>query len=135
MSTFVVPPLEDDGDWPSLGSQVVDWQQDNLVFGPGDLLGRPYRLDDEDRALFERSYQVYPPQHTGPCRFDVDPSDTAGSAWRCSVGNGKCGRRRFDTVVVMTRKGTLKSERLAATCAVEMSEDGPVRCDGFRKAG
>lgn len=135
MSTFVVPPLEDDGDWPSLGGQVVEWQQSMLTFGPGDLLGRPYRLDDEDQALIERAYQVYPPQHPGRCRFDVDPTDTAGSAWRCSVGNGKCGRRRFDTVIVMTRKGTLKSERLAATCAVELSADGPVRCDGFRRVG
>lgn len=135
MSTFIVPPLEEDGDWPSLGPQVVAWQESMLVFGPGDLLGRPYRLDDEDKAIFERAYQVYPPQHTGPCRFDVDPSDTAGSAWRCAVANGRCGRRRFDTVVVMTRKGTLKSERLAATCAVEMAIDGPVRCDGFRRSG
>jgi hypothetical protein len=135
MSTFVVPPLEDDGNWPSLGSQVVDWQESMLTFGPGDLLGKPYRLDAEDRALLERAYQVYPPQHPGVCRFDVDPADTAGSAWRCSAGNGKCGRRRFDTVVVMTRKGTLKSERLAATCAAELSEDGPVRCDGFRRSG
>ena len=135
MSTFIVPPLEDDGEWPSLGPQVVSWQESMLAFGPGDLLGKPYRLDDEDRALVERAYQVYPPQHTGACRFDVDPADTSGSAWRCSVGNGKCGRRRFDTVVVMTRKGTLKSERLAATCAVELSTDGPVRCDGFRRQG
>jgi hypothetical protein len=96
-----------------------------LAFGPGDLLGRPYRLDDEDRALIERSYQVHPPQHSGPCRF-VDG--------KCERG-GICGRRRFDTVAIVTRKGTLKSERLAATAAAELAENAPVRCDGFRKAG
>lgn len=130
MAELIVPPLENDGEWPSLGSQVADWQEGNLVFGPGDLLGRPYRLDDEDRAILERAYQVYPPQHTGPCRFEGD-----GGGWRCTVSNGKCGRRRFDNVVLMLRKGLKKSERLAATAAVELAEDGPVRCDGFRKAG
>jgi len=130
MSELIVPPIEDDGDWPSLGPQVADWQESMLAFGPGDLLGQPYRTDAEDRALLERAYQVYPPQHTGPCRFE-----TLGAGWRCTVGNGKCGRRRFDTVVIMTRKGTKKSERLAAVAAAELSDDAPVRCDGFRRRG
>jgi len=111
MSTFIVPPLEHDGVWPSLGPQVGDWMEANLAFGPGDLLGQPYRLDDEDRALLERAYQVIPKGQPGE------------------------GRRRFDTVVVMTRKGTKKSERLAALCAAELAEDSPVRCDGFRREG
>jgi hypothetical protein len=132
VAEFVVPPLEDDGDWPSLGSQVVDWQESMLVFGPGDLLGKPYRLDDEDRALSSG-----PTRSTRPStrtRFDVDFERHRGPL--ALLGrNGKCGRRRFDTIVVMTRKGTLKSERLAATGAVELSEDGPVRCDGFRRSG
>ena len=130
MSELIVPPLEDDGQWPSLGSQVADWQEGMLAFGPGDLLGKPYRTDQEDRALLERAYQVYPPQHAGRCRFDAD-----AASWRCTVGNGKCGRRRFDTVVYMLRKGLKKSERAAGVGAVEMSPDGPVRCDGFRRAG
>lgn len=130
MSTFILPPLEGDGVWPSLGPQVADWQEAMLAFGPGDLLGKPYRVDDEGRALLERAYQVYPPQHRGRCRFDID-----GASWRCSVGNGKCGRRRFQTVVIMMRKGTLKSERLAGLGAVELADDGPVRCDGFQRVG
>jgi hypothetical protein len=130
MAHLIVPPIEGDGDWPSLGPQVADWQESTLAFGPGDLLGKPYRLDEEDRALLERAYQVYPPQHTGRCRFDED-----GAGWRCSVGNGKCGRRRFDTVVYMLRKGLKKSERAAGVAAVELADDGPVRCDGFRRAG
>lgn len=111
MSELIVPPLEGDGHWPSLGSQVADWMEASLGFGPGDLLGQPYRLDVEDRALLERMYQVYP------------------------KGHPKEARRRFDTVVVMTRKGTKKSERLAAVCAAELADDAPVRCDGFRRSG
>ncbi len=126
MSTFVVPPIEGDGEWPSLGSQVADWQEAMLAFGPGDLLGQPYRLDEEDRAFLERAYQVHPPDHSGRCVIEQG---------RCiQVQNARCGRRRFDTVVIMTRKGTLKSERLAATAAAELGE-APVRCDGFRRAG
>lgn len=128
MSVLIVPPLEGDGVWPSLGPQVAEWQEANLAFGPGDLLGRPYRLDEEDRALLERAYQVYPPQHEGRCRFDE-------GGWRCLVGNGKCGRRRFDAVVFMLRKGLKKSERAAAIGAAELGEDAPVRCDGFRRSG
>jgi hypothetical protein len=124
----MIPPLEGDGEWPSLGAQVADWQEGNLAFGPGDLLGRPYLLDEEDRAYLERSYQVYPPDHRGRCLFSPE---TGG--WRCTRGAGKCGRRRFDTVVIMTRKGTKKSERGGALAAVELAEDGPIRCDGFRR--
>lgn len=130
MSEFIVPPLAGDGVWPSLGAQVADWQEASLVFGPGDLLGRPYVLDDEDRAYLERAYQVYPPDHTGPCRFDA-----SGAGWRCTRGAGRCGRRRFQTVVIMTRKGTKKSERLASVAAAELADDAPVRCDGFRREG
>ncbi len=120
-----MPPLAGDGAWPSLGAQVGAWQEANLAFGPGDLLGQPYRLDAEDWALLERMYQVYPPQHAGPCRF---------VAGRCEIGR-ICGRRRFDTVVIMTRKGTKKSERLASVAAAELGVDAPVRCDGFRRQG
>lgn len=111
MSELIVPPLDGDGDWPSLGSAVAEWMEDRLAFGPGDLLGKPYRLDDEDRALLERMYQVFP------------------------KGHPREGRRRFDTVVIMTRKGTKKSERLAGVCAAELAPDAPVRFDGWRKAG
>lgn len=127
MSQLIVPPLPDDPAWPSLGSDVCDWMEGNLSFGPGDLLGQPFRVDDEDRAIFERAYQVHGPDHTGRCHIE---------GGRCTVvQNARCGRRRFDTVVLMTRKGTKKSERLGATAAVELAPDGPVRCDGFRRQG
>lgn len=130
MTELIVPPLKNDGDWPSLGSQVADWQEANLAFGPGDLLGRPYATDDEDRAFLERAYQVYGPRHSGKCRFNGD-----GNTWRCTVGDGLCGRRRFDQVVLMLRKGLKKSERAAACAVAELADDSPVRCDGFRRVG
>ena len=33
--------------YPTLGPQVCDFIEQNLVFGPGDLRGQPVRLDDE----------------------------------------------------------------------------------------
>lgn len=108
MTHMILPPV-DDRPWPTLGSQVCAWLSANLVFGPGDLRGMPYELDDEDRALFYRAYEVYPPLHP------------------------KAGKRRFTSVVWMLRKGSKKSERAAALAAVELAPDGPVRCDGFHK--
>lgn len=110
MSTFIVPPVEDQ-DWPSLGPDVADWMEANLAFGPGDLLGQPYRLDAEDRALVQAAYQIHPHDHP------------------------RAGRRRFDTFVLMLRKGSKKSERLAAFAAAELSDDAPVRFDGWRRQG
>jgi len=130
MSTFIVPPIEGDGEWPTLGGELAAWQEATLAFGPGDLLGRPYRVDEEGHALLEMLYQVYPPQHRGRCRFDSD-----GASWRCTVGNGRCGRRRFQTGALVQRKGSLKSERLAAVASGELAPDAPVRCDGFRREG
>lgn len=124
MSTLLVPPLAGDDDWPSLGAEVAAWMEDGLAFGPGDLLGSPYRVDAEFRAILERLYQVVPPDHAGPCRFE---------GWRCVRGSGGCGRRRFDIGVIMTRKGSCKSERAGAIAAVELAADGPVRCDGFTR--
>lgn len=127
MSVLMVPG-NDPQPWPSLGAEVTALMEAELVFGPGDLRGRPYRLDDEDRALVYRIYEVHPPDHDGDCRFDPI------SSW-CTVGNGTCGRRRFDAAVIMTRKGTKKSERAAAIAAMELHPEAPVRCDGFRKVG
>lgn len=111
MSEFMVPAALELEGWPSLGPDVCQWMEDSLAFGPGDLLGRPFVLDDEDRALIEAAYQVYPKDHP------------------------RAGHRRFDTFVVMTRKGTKKSERLAAFAAAELSDEAPVRFDGWRRQG
>lgn len=105
---MILPP-EDTHPWPTLGPEVCAWMTSSLAFGPGDLRGLPYELDDEDRAIIYRLYEVFPPTHP------------------------KAGKRRFNTGVLMLRKGTKKSERAGAIAAVELARDGPVRCDGFRK--
>jgi hypothetical protein len=110
VSTLVIPPT-DEPPWPSLGGLVAERMEQLLVHGPGDLLGQPYRVDAEFRAILERAYQVYP------------------------RGHPREGRRRFGTVVLMLRKGSAKSERAGALAAVELDPDGPVRCDGFRRVG
>lgn len=108
MTTLLVPPLDAEP-WPTLGPQVVEAIEANLVFGPGDLRGQPARVDDETRALIYRMYEVYP------------------------KGHRLAGRRRFKRVALSMRKGTAKTEKAAWIAAVELHAEGPVRCDGFRK--
>jgi hypothetical protein len=127
VSVVMVPPIEDGEPWPTLGPQVCALMEEALVFGPGDLRGRPYRLDDEDRAFVYSAYEVYPVMHKGACVHDARGF--------CTRGNGKCGRRRFDAVFLMIRKGSKKSERMGAFAAAELHPEAPVRCDGFRLEG
>lgn len=108
MTTLIVPALEDDP-WPTLGPQVCQFIEENLVFGPGDLRGLPAKLDVEKRALIYRMYEIYPQNHP------------------------KAGRRRFRRVCLSLRKGTAKTELSAWIAAVELHQEGPVRCDGFRE--
>lgn len=110
MSTYVVPPLDEEP-WPTLGPLIAEHMEQTLAYGPGDLLGQPFKVDDEFAAILDRAYQVYPKDHP------------------------RAGRRRFDTVVLMLPKGTAKSERMAAIAAMELDPDAPVRCDGWRKDG
>lgn len=129
MSVFELPDQAlDEKPWPTLGPDVCAWMEANLAFGPGDLRGRPYRLDDEDRALVYRIYEVSPPDHPGHCEFDPVTQ-------RCTRGRGRCGRRRFNSAMLMLRKGMKKSERAGAVTAAELAGDAPVRCDGFRREG
>lgn len=110
MSYLMVPP-HDPTPRPTLGPQVADWMEASLVFGPGDLRGRPYRLDDEDREIIDHLYEVHPKAHP------------------------RAGKRRYDLGVLMVRKGSKKTERAAAIAAAELAPDSPVRCDGFRRQG
>lgn len=89
--------------WPSLGGQVCDWIERNLVFGPGDLRGEPAKLDDEKRALVWRFYEVYPKGH---------PQE---------------GRRRFKRAGISLAKGTAKTELAAWIAATELHHGSPVR--------
>ena len=106
MTVLMVP--DDGGElWPTLGPQVCQFIEENLVFGPGDLRGQPAFLDDEKRALIYRMYEVYPKDHP------------------------LAGRRRFKRVGLMLRKGTGKTELAAWIAACELHPEAPVRCDGF----
>lgn len=109
MSVLMVP--RDKSPWPTLGPQVCDFIEAYLVFGPGDLLGQPARLDPEKRALIYRMYEVYP------------------------RGHEHAGRRRFRRCAISLRKGTAKTELAAWLAAVELHPEGPVRCDGFDARG
>jgi phage terminase large subunit-like protein len=101
----------DDVLYPTLGPQVCDFIEQNLVFGPGDLRGQPAVLDDETRALIFRMYEVFP------------------------VGHPQAGRRRFKRVGLSLRKGSAKTEKAAWIAACELHPEAPVRCTGFSKAG
>jgi hypothetical protein len=109
--TVLEVPIAERKPWPSLGGEVCQWIEDNLVFGPGDLRGEPYRLDDEKRRLLWRLYELYPRDHPN------------------------AGRRRFRRAALSMRKGTAKTEFGAAIAAVELAPDGPVRCDGWKRVG
>lgn len=105
-----VPPLKGKL-WPTLGPQVCDFIEENLTFGPGDLLGQPARLDDEKRSLIYRMYEVYP------------------------KGHALAGRRRFKRVAISLRKGSAKTEFAAWIAIAELHPAGPVRCTGWTKKG
>lgn len=110
MSVLEVP-APDRHPWPSLGAQVCDWMESHLAYGPGDLLGEPYVLDDEKRRLVWRLYEVFPRDHP------------------------HAGRRRFRRAAISLRKGSAKTEFGAGVVACELAPDGPVRTDGWRRVG
>jgi phage terminase large subunit-like protein len=110
MGMLMVPPA-DDAPWPTLGPQVVAFMQDRAVHGPGDLKGKPYRLDADKKAFIYRAYEVYP------------------------KGHSRAGKRRFKRFGLSLRKGTAKTELAAAIAFAELHPDGPVRADGFDASG
>lgn len=110
MAVLVVPG-PDDRPWPTLGKEVCDFLEDRAVHGPGDLKGKPYRLDDEKRAFIYRAYEVFPKSHP------------------------RAGKRRFKRVALSLRKGTAKTELAAAVAFAELHPQGPIRCDGFKRKG
>lgn len=97
--------------FPTLGPQVCDFMEQNLVFGPGDLRGKPLVLDEERRFFLWRMYEVYPKRHK------------------------MAGRRRFQRVGLSLRKGLAKTELAALIAACELHPEAPVRCTGWTKDG
>jgi phage terminase large subunit-like protein len=110
VTTLVVPALEEEP-WPTLGPQIKAVIEENLVYGPGDLRGQPYRVAPDFAAWLYRAYEVFP------------------------KGHPRAGKRRFKRVAISERKGTAKTEKAAVVAAVEAHPEGPVRCDGFDAYG
>ncbi len=108
---LIVPAVDPDELWPSLGGQVCEFIEANLVHGPGDMLGEPVQLTEEERLFLWRVYEVYPRDHD------------------------QAGRRRFKRAVFSRRKGVGKTELAALVAICEMDPSAPVRCDGWRKVG
>lgn len=102
MSTLVIPAI-DETVWPTLGPQLCEFIEANMIFGPGDLRGERYVLDREKRGLIYRMYEVFP------------------------RGHEQEGRRRFRRCALSVRKGVAKTELLAVIAACELHPDAPVR--------
>jgi phage terminase large subunit-like protein len=122
--SIILCPPPDDEPYPTLGPFVCRWIEEYLCFGPGDLLGRPVALTEEQRAWLYRMYEVEPP-HLERRRGGVIVRDV----------NPRAGRRRFERCALSLRKGSSKTEFAAWVAAVELHHDSPVRCDGFEKNG
>jgi hypothetical protein len=110
VALFMVPPL-DERPWPTLGPDLCDWIEANLVYGPGPLKGAAYVVEPEFRAEIYRMYEVFP------------------------RGHERAGRRRFKRAVLEKRKGTAKTEKAAILAAAEAHPSAPVRCSGWRRQG
>ena len=110
MTTLMVP-ANDLEVWPTLGPLVCEFIEQNLVYGPGDLLGEPVRLDDEKRGFIWKWYEVYP------------------------QGHQLAGRRRFERVCLSLSKGQAKTELAAWIAAAELHHDAPVRFAAWDKRG
>lgn len=106
----MVPPL-DERPWPTLGAELCDWIEANLVYGPGPLKGRRYVIEPEFRGELYRMYEVFP------------------------RGHPRAGRRRFKRVGLTKRKGTAKTEKAAIIAGAELAHEAPVRFDGWRRQG
>lgn len=111
MSDVLIVPPFGDRHWPTLGPAVVAFIEQNLVHGPGDLLGEPAQVDGEKFALICRMYEVYPQDHP------------------------QAGRRRFKRVGLSLRKGSAKTELAAWLAACELHPEGPVRVKGWTANG
>lgn len=118
--TVLMWPEPDAVPWPTLGPHVCQFIEEYLVHGPGDLFGRPVRLNDEQRGWIYRMYELEPPLVT-----------VRKGGRRSRSKNPRAGHRRFERCVLSLRKGSSKTELAAWIAACELHPDGPVRCAGF----
>lgn len=94
-----------DGEFPSLGWEVIDWIERHLCHGPGDVAGEPIELDDELVEFVVRAYRIDP--------------DT--------------GRRVYRRGFFSRPKGRAKSELAGMLACAELL--GPTRFDGWTARG
>jgi hypothetical protein len=109
-SRLIVPALEPEP-WDSLGGPICDYIEAKLCHGPGDLIGQPKTLSDEERLCIYRAYEIHP------------------------RGSKMEGRRRFKQVAYSRRKGVAKTELAALIAICECAPDAPVRFDGWDAIG
>lgn len=105
MSVLWIPgqPAPEEPPWPTLGWEIIDRLEAYSVYGPGDLLGEPYRLSEEQKSLILCAYEVYPDDHE------------------------LAGRRRYKRVIWSLAKGLAKTELGAQVAIAEAHPDFPVR--------
>ena len=123
MTVLMYPPADKEP-WPTLGPLVCQFIEAHLTYGPGDLLGDPVALSDEQRAWIYRMYEVEPRYLYG---------SRGGRAHK--TVNPRAGQRRFERCVLSLRKGSSKTELAAWVALVELHKDGPVRAAGFDRSG
>ena len=81
------------------------------MFGPGSLKGQPARLNEDQRLILYRAYEVFP------------------------RGHPRAGRRRFHRVGISVRKGSGKTELMGWVAFAELHPEAPVRFAGFNRNG
>lgn len=85
----------------SIGWGVAKWMEQNLVHGPGDIMGQPYRLDDDQLRFLVHAYAI-----------------------------DRHGRRLYNRCTYSRSKGCAKSELEAAVCHAELSGPVRALVDG-----
>jgi phage terminase large subunit-like protein len=96
---------EYEGEFPSLGPQIVEHIEEYLCHGPGDVIGEPIELDDEFYAFIVKAYRLDP----------------------------ETGRRMYRRVFLSRAKGRAKSELAGMLVCAEALF--PVRFDGWDASG
>lgn len=103
--TRLVAPVE----WPTLGWQIIDWTEQYLCHGPGDIQGEALVWDEEFCQIILDCYRLFPKGHENE------------------------GRRVVSYFGISMPKGRAKSEFAGALVCAELL--GPVRFDGWDANG
>ncbi|MFE3122351.1 Terminase [Streptomyces hydrogenans] len=96
---------EYEGEFPSLGHQLVEHIEEYLCHGPGDIIGTSIELDDEFYAFVVKAYRLNP----------------------------ETGKRVYNRAFLSRAKGRAKSELAGMLVCAEALF--PVRCDGWDANG